>query len=105
MHVCSDLFDRLIFHDCYSDPLGWNNDVIREGDFPKPICGILRDSSAKPYLEEIEKTRHEDSVVVFDSLSQLLSHHPSSSVCRLLHRVGKDGGCLSEYNIIVLQGC
>ena len=80
---------RLIFHDCYSDPLGWNNDVITEGDSPEPMHDILRDCSATPYLEEIEKAGQEDTVVVFDSLSPLLSHHPGSSVCRLLHGVGK----------------
>lgn len=72
--------DRFHFHSAYTDPLGWT----------KQSLFTVKRFSAKEITLLLQETQHaNDSVLVIDSLSWVVRHHDTVTVCQELQKLRK----------------
>lgn len=71
--LASNINSRLVYHDLFSDPLGWSGTEGAFGD----VLGTLRAMCGK--------TEPGPITIALDSLSWLLLHFPCTTVCQTLH--------------------
>ena len=72
---------RVVVHDGFSDPLGWNTSVKNQSS-----QFHLHDCTAQSFIASLgDKSQREDRAVVVDSISSLLLHQSATAICRIIH--------------------
>ncbi|XP_017327847.1 elongator complex protein 5 isoform X2 [Ictalurus punctatus] len=79
------------FHSAYTDPLGWT----------KQSLFTVKHFSAKEITLLLQETQHaNDSVLVIDSLSWVVRHHDTVTVCQELQKLRKGGSVRMIFGLL-----